>query len=220
MMRAGAAGMHIEDQEQAKRCGHRPNKATVPSAEMCDRIKAAVDALEVTRDDSTTAFTVDYAVTGGTAGAGTDFVTLAAGTLAFTDGGADSQDINITVNGDVTTEADETVVVTLSNVINTTGTTVIGKAEGTATLINDDPVPPMITPPSAPTVLAGNVATLTLGVTGLPMPDIQWYEGETGDTSKPVGTNSASFTTPALTTTTLRPMRPAPQYSRRRRDSC
>jgi len=47
MMRAGAAGMHIEDQEQAKRCGHRPNKATVPSAEMCDRIKAAVDA----RDD-------------------------------------------------------------------------------------------------------------------------------------------------------------------------
>ena len=44
MMRAGAAGMHIEDQEQAKRCGHRPNKATVPTQEMCDRIKAAVDA--------------------------------------------------------------------------------------------------------------------------------------------------------------------------------
>lgn len=44
MIRAGAAGMHIEDQEQAKRCGHRPNKATVSTAEMCDRIKAAVDA--------------------------------------------------------------------------------------------------------------------------------------------------------------------------------
>jgi len=44
LIRAGAAGMHIEDQEQAKRCGHRPNKATVPSAEMCDRVKAAVDA--------------------------------------------------------------------------------------------------------------------------------------------------------------------------------
>jgi methylisocitrate lyase len=44
MIRAGAAAMHIEDQEQAKRCGHRPNKATVSSAEMCDRIKAAVDA--------------------------------------------------------------------------------------------------------------------------------------------------------------------------------
>jgi methylisocitrate lyase len=42
--RTGVAGMHIEDQEQAKRCGHRPNKATVSTAEMCDRLKAAVDA--------------------------------------------------------------------------------------------------------------------------------------------------------------------------------
>src|SRR5499427_4276652 len=44
LIRAGAAGMHIEDQEQAKRCGHRPNKATVSTDEMCDRLKAAVDA--------------------------------------------------------------------------------------------------------------------------------------------------------------------------------
>jgi len=44
LIRAGAAAMHIEDQALAKRCGHRPNKATVPAEEMCDRIKAAVDA--------------------------------------------------------------------------------------------------------------------------------------------------------------------------------
>jgi methylisocitrate lyase len=44
MIRAGAAAMHIEDQQQAKRCGHRPNKAIVSTAEMCDRVKAAVDA--------------------------------------------------------------------------------------------------------------------------------------------------------------------------------
>ena len=44
MIRAGAAAMHIEDQEQGKRCGHRPNKSIVSAAEMCDRIKAAVDA--------------------------------------------------------------------------------------------------------------------------------------------------------------------------------
>src|SRR5688572_19757748 len=44
MTRAGAAGCHIEDQVQAKRCGHRPGKAIVSAAEMCDRIKAAVDA--------------------------------------------------------------------------------------------------------------------------------------------------------------------------------
>lgn len=42
--RAGAAGMHIEDQEQGKRCGHRPNKTIVALEEMCDRVKAAVDA--------------------------------------------------------------------------------------------------------------------------------------------------------------------------------
>jgi methylisocitrate lyase len=44
LTRAGAAGMHIEDQQLAKRCGHRPNKAIVAAEEMCDRIKAAVDA--------------------------------------------------------------------------------------------------------------------------------------------------------------------------------
>jgi methylisocitrate lyase len=43
LIRAGAAGCHIEDQVSAKRCGHRPGKALVASGEMCDRIKAAVD---------------------------------------------------------------------------------------------------------------------------------------------------------------------------------
>jgi methylisocitrate lyase len=44
MIRAGAAAMHIEDQQLAKRCGHRPNKAIVSAGEMCDRLKAAVDS--------------------------------------------------------------------------------------------------------------------------------------------------------------------------------
>jgi methylisocitrate lyase len=44
MIKAGAAAVHIEDQVQAKRCGHRPNKAIVSKEEMVDRIKAAVDA--------------------------------------------------------------------------------------------------------------------------------------------------------------------------------
>ena len=43
-IKAGAAGLHIEDQVGAKRCGHRPNKEIVPLDEMVDRIKAAVDA--------------------------------------------------------------------------------------------------------------------------------------------------------------------------------
>jgi methylisocitrate lyase len=44
MIRADVAGVHIEDQVMQKRCGHRPNKAIVSSAEMVDRVKAAVDA--------------------------------------------------------------------------------------------------------------------------------------------------------------------------------
>src|SRR4051794_9500988 len=44
MIRAGAGAVHIEDQVAQKRCGHRPNKAIVSTAEMADRIKAAVDA--------------------------------------------------------------------------------------------------------------------------------------------------------------------------------
>lgn len=44
LSRSGAAGLHIEDQVSEKRCGHRPGKQVVEGAEMCDRIKAAVDA--------------------------------------------------------------------------------------------------------------------------------------------------------------------------------
>ena len=44
LARAGAAGLHLEDQVQAKRCGHRPGKELVPAAEMSDRVRAAVDA--------------------------------------------------------------------------------------------------------------------------------------------------------------------------------
>ena len=44
MEKAGVGAIHIEDQVSQKRCGHRPNKAIVSAEEMCDRIKAAVDA--------------------------------------------------------------------------------------------------------------------------------------------------------------------------------
>ena len=44
LARAGVAAVHIEDQVGQKRCGHRPNKNIVSTAEMVDRIKAAVDA--------------------------------------------------------------------------------------------------------------------------------------------------------------------------------
>jgi methylisocitrate lyase len=68
LSKAGAAGMHIEDQVQAKRCGHRPGKELVSCAEMQDRLKAASDAREDTdfvimaRTDSYAAEGLDNAI--------------------------------------------------------------------------------------------------------------------------------------------------------------
>ncbi len=44
LIKFGAGAMHIEDQVQSKRCGHRPGKEIVSKEEMVDRIKAAADA--------------------------------------------------------------------------------------------------------------------------------------------------------------------------------
>jgi methylisocitrate lyase len=44
LIKFGAGALHIEDQVQAKRCGHRPGKEIVAKEEMVDRIKAAADA--------------------------------------------------------------------------------------------------------------------------------------------------------------------------------
>jgi methylisocitrate lyase len=42
MIREGAAGIHIEDQVEAKRCGHLAGKRLVKPAQMVARIKAAI----------------------------------------------------------------------------------------------------------------------------------------------------------------------------------
>lgn len=68
LIRAGAAACHIEDQVQAKRCGHRPGKALVPKDDMVDRIKAAVDGRQdpdfmiVARTDAVAVEGVDAAI--------------------------------------------------------------------------------------------------------------------------------------------------------------
>jgi N-acetylneuraminic acid mutarotase len=160
-------------------------------------------SLVVTRSDTATDFTVDYAVTGGTATSGTDFATLAPGTLTFDAAGPATQNIDIAVIGDVELEADETIILTLSNIVNTTGAAVILDATGTGTITNDDIVPASITThPSSVTIATGQSTTLNVTVGGFPSPSFQWYVGNSGDTSTPVGTNSSSFTTPTLTTNT------------------
>uniref|UniRef100_UPI003144FA30 Ig-like domain-containing protein n=1 Tax=Terrirubrum flagellatum TaxID=2895980 RepID=UPI003144FA30 len=91
----------------------------------------------VTRSDTSTAFTVDYATAEGTATAGSDYV-AAAGTLSFAAGGPATQQILITINGDTIVEPSEAFAVNLANIQNTIGTTTISDAEATGTIINDD----------------------------------------------------------------------------------
>lgn len=187
-----------------------PGIANVKTVSLSDNsategnIGTSILALTVTRSDTATAFTVDYAVTGGTATSGTDFATLANGTLTFTDGGAATQTIHLTINGDTDPESDETVVVTLSNIVNTTGDTIIGTASGTGTILNDDVIAPSLTlSVGGSTIASGGVTTLRVAATGNPAPTLQWYQGNKGDTSNPIsGATSPTLLTPALTGST------------------
>lgn len=95
----------------------------------------------VTRTLADTEFTVNYAASG-TATSGTDYVAVPNGTLVFTAGGPLVQTIDVTVNGDTVIEANETIILTLSGIVNSTVITVpggTGAASGAIT--NDDFVP-------------------------------------------------------------------------------
>ncbi len=91
----------------------------------------------VTRSDASGAFSVDYATANGTATAGSDF-TATSGTLSFTAGGALTQTISVTITGDTVTEGNESFTVSLSNLVNSSGTAAISDASGTGTITNDD----------------------------------------------------------------------------------
>jgi hypothetical protein len=92
----------------------------------------------VTRSGNTGAFTIDFETQDGTATlADSDYVANS-GQLSFTAGGVLSQQISVTVNGDTTAEADQALTVLLSSLTNISGTTVLGDASGTGTILNDD----------------------------------------------------------------------------------
>lgn len=114
---------------------------------------------------NTAAFTVNYAITG-TATSGADYVPVANGTLTFAPGGS-VQNLTFTVNGDTNVESSETIIVTLSGLVNLSGTTTItGTGAGTATITNDDTIP-VVYPPSN-TVTAGTAGSIAL--TGAEIP--------------------------------------------------
>ncbi|MBP7866264.1 MAG: immunoglobulin domain-containing protein [Acidobacteria bacterium] len=56
--------------------------------------------------------------------------------------------------------------------------------------------------PQSVAINPGESATLTVAATGGGALSYQWYQGVSGDTGTPVGANSPSFTTPALSETT------------------
>ena len=63
--------------------------------------------------------------------------------------------------------------------------------------------PPTIdSQPTSLSIYSGSTATLTVSATGSAPFTYQWYRGNLGVTTGPVGINSPTFTTPALTVTT------------------
>ncbi|MFD2256008.1 lamin tail domain-containing protein [Luteolibacter algae] len=160
--------------------------------------------LDVTRSHTDTSFTVDYAVTGGTATAGEDFEAISSGSINFTASGAATESIDISVLGDTVGEGDETIILTLSNTVNQLGNTVIAKSQGIGTILNDDQVAPAFSmQASSGAIVSGGNTTLSVVATGFPAPTFQWYLGESGDTSNPIANATGStFQTPALAGTT------------------
>ena len=63
--KAGLAGLHIEDQDFPKKCGHLPGRQVIPVADMVAKIKAAVDSrvnqdfVIVARSDSYAEYGID-----------------------------------------------------------------------------------------------------------------------------------------------------------------
>ncbi len=112
----------------------------------------------ITRSSGTGAATVAYATADGTAAAGSDY-SAATGTVSFADGET-SRIVTVTVNGDTTLEADETLTLTLSNP--TGGTLADGVATGTIT--NDDIAASTVSVADA-VVAEGNVGTTSLTFT-------------------------------------------------------
>ncbi|MBY0284296.1 MAG: hypothetical protein K2W81_10075 [Sphingomonas sp.] len=122
----------------------------------------------ITRSDNAGAFSLDFATADATATAGSDYVATN-GTLTFAAGGALTQTVSVTINGDTTAEANETFQINLSNLANTTGTASITDAQGIGTITNDDATPPSITINDV-SIVEGNagtsIATFTVTRTG------------------------------------------------------
>jgi hypothetical protein len=77
-------------------------------------------------------------------------------------------------------------------------------ADSTTATITVGTPPAITTQPLAQTIASGQTATLSVAATGAATLTYQWYVGPSGTTTNPIaGASSSSYTTPALTTTTI-----------------
>ncbi len=76
-----------------------------------------------------------------------------------------------------------------------------GSTNSTTATVTVCTQPGIATQPASQTIASGYTATLSVAASGTGPFSYQWYEGLSGTTTTPVGTNSSSFTTPALTAT-------------------
>jgi phosphodiesterase/alkaline phosphatase D-like protein/2',3'-cyclic-nucleotide 2'-phosphodiesterase (5'-nucleotidase family) len=159
-------------------------------------------AFTVSRVGNAAAFSLNWATADSTASAPGDY-TAANGTLNFTAGGSLTETVSVTIVGDATGEANETFFLNLSNLVLSSGSASLSDDQGIGTITDNDAVAPAITTqPANAFVVAGSTRALSVVATGTPAPSFQWYRGATGVITAPVGTNSASFTTPGLSATT------------------
>jgi hypothetical protein len=86
--------------------------------------------------------------------------------------------------------------VKVTNIANTAG------ANSNAATVTIRQPAVITTQPESVAIFTGETTMLSVEAGGTEPLTYQWYQGLTGDTSTPVGTNSASFTTPALSSTT------------------
>ena len=141
--------------------------------------------------------TVAYADAGtGTAISGTDYTAITGGTLTFAVG-TTSQTFNVSVTGDTDEEADETVIVTLSNAANAT----ILTATGTGTITDDDRTPSLSI--NSPSVTEGDSGsknlrfTVTLNKVSADQVTVDYADAGTGTATS--GTDYTAITGGSLT---------------------
>ncbi len=130
--------------------------------------------VEVIREGSASgAASVDFATANGSAIAGTDY-TSTSGTLNWASGEGGSKFISIPISNNPTADGSRTFAVTLSN---PSGGVISGASAITATILDDEAAPVIVTQPSSIAVKEGFAGSLSVSVSSPVPPAFQWYKG-------------------------------------------